>query len=206
MISIRPEQLSSKENYKLLTGTIIPRPIAFVTTLSTVNNSINAAPFSYFTIISSNPPLLSISVQRANGIMKDTARNAVERREFVVHISTEHMIEEINKTAAPLNPDESELALTQLHTIDSIHISVPGIKEAPIRFECILEKHLTFNGGDSTITTDLLIGRIVCYHIADDLYDQEKGYVFTDKVKPVSRLAGDTYAKLGELFSIQRPT
>ncbi|GEN36304.1 MULTISPECIES: flavin reductase family protein [Aneurinibacillus] len=206
MIRIRPEELSAKDNYKLLTGTIVPRPIAFVTTLSTVNQIVNAAPFSYFNIISSTPPRLSISVQRVNGNMKDTARNAVERGEFVVHVSNEDMIEEINKTAASLDPDESELDLTQLHTVDSTHISVPGIKEAPIRFECKLEKHLTFNGEDGKITADLLIGQIVYYHIADDLYDQDKGYILVDKVKPVSRLAGNTYAKLGELFSIKRPT
>jgi flavin reductase (DIM6/NTAB) family NADH-FMN oxidoreductase RutF len=206
MISIRPEEMSVKENYKLLTGTIIPRPIAFVTTLSTVNQIVNAAPFSYFNIISSTPPRLSISVQRANGNMKDTARNAVERGEFVVHVSNEDTVEEINKTAASLNPDESELDLTQLHTIDSLHISVPGIKEAPIRFECKLEKHITLDGEDGKIVTDLLIGRILCYHIADDLYDQDKGYISADKVRPVSRLAGNNYAKLGEQFSIKRPT
>ncbi|WP_047151293.1 flavin reductase family protein [Aneurinibacillus tyrosinisolvens] len=206
MISIRPEELPAKDNYKLLTGTIIPRPIAFVTTLSTVNRVVNAAPFSYFNIISSAPPRLSIAVQRANGNMKDTARNAVERGEFVVHVSNEDTVEEINKTAASLNPDESELDLTQLHTIDSLHISVPGIKEAPIRFECKLEKHITLDGEDGKIVTDLLIGRILCYHIADDLYDQNKGYILADKVKPVSRLAGNNYAKLGEQFSIKRPT
>jgi flavin reductase (DIM6/NTAB) family NADH-FMN oxidoreductase RutF len=205
MISIRPEQLSAKENYKLLTGTVIPRPIAFVTTISTVNESINAAPFSYFNMISSNPPLLSISVQRVSGKMKDTARNAVERGEFVVHVCNEYTIEEINKTAATLNPDESELDLTNLHTTPSLHISVPGIEEAPIRFECRLEKHLTFSGAENNISTDLLIGRIVCYHLVEEVYDAEKGYVHADKVKPVSRLAGNTYAKLGELFSLKRP-
>ncbi|WCK52668.1 flavin reductase family protein [Aneurinibacillus sp. Ricciae_BoGa-3] len=205
MRSIRPEEISAKENYKLLTGAVIPRPIAFVTTLSTVNETINAAPFSYFNMISSNPPLLSISVQRVSGNMKDTARNAVDRGEFVVHVCSEHTIEEINKTAATLDPAESELALTSLHSTPSLQISVPGIKEAPIRFECKLEKHLTFLGEKNIISTDLLIGRIVCYHLAEEVYDPEKGYVHAEKVKPVSRLAGDTYAKLGELFSLKRP-
>lgn len=98
----------SKLNYKLLIGSIIPRPIAFVTTL-TPDGVLNGAPFSYFSIISSQPPLISVSIQRKHGVMKDTARNAIEIGSFVVHIVDESTVEAVNITAANLSPDEAYL-------------------------------------------------------------------------------------------------
>ncbi|OLN21746.1 hypothetical protein BTO30_13265 [Domibacillus antri] len=199
MKSIDPNQLPERENYKFLTGSIIPRPVAFVTTQSKAE-VLNAAPFSYFNIVTANPPMISVSVQRHNGEMKDTARNAVEQKEFVVHISDESYIHEINETAKVLPPDESEIDLTSLTPIDSEKVSVPAIKEANIRMECVLEQVVTLGDGPAC---DLLIGRVVQYHIREDLY--EKGRVNAEKLAPVSRLAGNYYAKLGEMFEIVRP-
>ncbi|GAA0361199.1 flavin reductase family protein [Bacillus horti] len=206
MIRILAEEIPAKLNYKLLTGIVVPRPIAFVTTLSTVNESVNAAPFSFFNVASSNPPRISISVGRRDGEMKDTARNAIHRGEFVVHLSDEQLIEEINKTAATLKNDESELSLTSLHTTDSSIVSVPGIKEASIRFECKLDQHLTFQDDQGHTNTDFLIGKVLCYHIADHLYDTEKEYILCEKAKPVARLAGNGYATLDKPFSLDRPS
>ncbi|WP_343311006.1 flavin reductase family protein [Bacillus atrophaeus] len=206
MYTFRAEQLNAKDTYKLLSGAVIPRPVAFVTTLSSANRAVNAAPFSFFNVISSDPPLLGISVARVEGIQKDTARNAIYSGEFVVHISDEDIIEEINKTAARLSPEESEIEQTALHTAESACVSVPGIKEARIRFECRLERHITFENDKGTITTDLLIGRVVCFHLDERVYDKEKGYVITDELKAVARLAGNQYSKLGEEFTLIRPT
>jgi flavin reductase (DIM6/NTAB) family NADH-FMN oxidoreductase RutF len=113
MIAIDPTDQSERDNYKLLIGSIIPRPIAFVTTLSNTG-VLNAAPFSYFNIATANPPMISISVQRKNGERKDTSRNAIETGAFVVHISDESYIRQINETAANLPPEESEITLTEL--------------------------------------------------------------------------------------------
>ena len=99
MISLDPADLSERDSYKLLIGSIIPRPIAFVTTLSK-SGVLNAAPYSYFNIVTANPPMISISAQRRNGERKDTARNAIENGQFVVHISDESNIAKINETAA----------------------------------------------------------------------------------------------------------
>ncbi|MCY8164020.1 flavin reductase family protein [Bacillus inaquosorum] len=205
MYIFQADQLSAKDTYKLLSGAVIPRPIAFVTTLSS-GGTVNAAPFSFYNVVSSDPPLLSISVNRAGGRQKDTARNALENGEFVVHVSDEAIIEDINETAASLGPDESELTRTSLHPVESKSVSVPGINEARIRFECTLERHMTFDNDQGVTTADLLIGRVVCFHLDEKVYDAEKGYVLTDELKPASRLAGNHYAKLGEEFTLVRPS
>ena len=105
VISIDPNTQSEQDIYKLLIGSVVPRPIAFVTTLSE-DGVLNAAPFSYFSILTSNPPMLSVSVQRKNGTAKDTARNAMQSGELVIHIVDEDTVEAVNETAANLPPDE----------------------------------------------------------------------------------------------------
>lgn len=201
MITIDPENVRGRDMYKLLIGTIAPRPIAFVTTLAE-NGAINAAPFSFFNVVSSIPPLLSVSVQRKNGIEKDTAKNALREKCFVIHMTDERIVEEVNKTSASLPSHVSELAETSLSVVDSKKIHVPAIEEAQVRFECILERHIPL-GEDETITTDLLIGRIVFVHMQEEIYND--GKIIYDKLKPVSRLAGNDYAKLGSVFSLIRP-
>ncbi|AZK48053.1 flavin reductase family protein [Paenibacillus lentus] len=202
MISIDPSAQSERDNYKLLIGSVIPRPIAFVTTLSE-NGVLNAAPFSYFSIVSSSPPLLSIAVQRKNGAAKDTARNAMECGELVVHIVDESMVFAVNETAANLPPEESEVALTDLTPIKSDVVAVPGIREAKVRMECVLDKSVTLGGTEEASTTDLLIARVVRFIVDEELYNQ--GRIDPVKLNPVSRLAGSSYATLGRLFEIDRP-
>ncbi|KAF6541427.1 flavin reductase family protein [Bacillus sp. EKM208B] len=203
---LRADELNAKDTYKLLSGTVVPRPIAFVTTRSSINGAVNAAPFSFYNVVSAEPPLLAISVSRADGRQKDTARNALAHREFVVHVSDESIIEDINKTAARLDPDVSELGMTDLSVTDSACISVPGIKEAKVRFECILERHLPFQNDSGETTTDLIIGRVVCFHLNDQVYDADRGYIRTDELKPAARLAGNEYARLGKTYTLVRPT
>lgn len=202
MLSINPNEQTERDNYKLLTGSIIPRPVAFVTT-TTKDGVLNGAPFSYFNIVAANPPLISISVQRKNGVPKDTARNAMETDDFVVHISDESYVEAINETAANLPPNESEIELAKLTPINSEVISTKGVKEASIRMECVLERSIQLGGTEDSPACDLLIGRVVRFHIADHLY--ENGRIHAEGLKPVSRLAGHSYAKLGDLFELVRP-
>ncbi|TKC14896.1 flavin reductase family protein [Robertmurraya kyonggiensis] len=197
MISIDPTSNTERENYKLLIGSIIPRPIAFVTSISKYD-VLNGAPFSYFNIVSSDPPMISISIGRRDGQRKDTSRNILELKEFVIHIVDEDNVALINQTAASFAPDQSEVALAGLTPIDSEKISVPGIKEAKIRMECTLEHSLELGN-----TNDLIIGKIVRFHVSEELY--EKGRIDPRGLAAVSRLAGSNYAKIGEVFSIERP-
>lgn len=201
MIAIDPTTNTERDNYKLLIGSIIPRPIAFVTSLSD-DNVLNGAPFSYFNIVSSNPPMISLAIQRSGGRQKDTARNIVGKREFVVHIVDEDNVHMINKTAASLPSDESEVELAQLQAIQSEKIGVPGIAQAKVRMECVLEQALEF-GGDEKPSVDFIIGKIVQFHFAEDIYEQ--GKINASKLAAVSRLAGHNYAKIGETFEIERP-
>ncbi|MEF2966778.1 flavin reductase family protein [Paenibacillus sp. M1] len=202
MLSIDPDLQSERDNYKLLTGSIIPRPVALVTTLSEAG-TLNAAPFSYFNIVTADPPLVSVSVQRKQGRPKDTARNAAERGAFVVHIADESYIRQVNETAASLPPEESEAALAGLTPVPSETIAVPGVAEAKVRMECLLEQAIPLGGKPGEPAADLLIGRVVRFHIDESVY--EDGRISADTLKAVSRLAGNDYAKLGPTFSIPRP-
>ncbi|WP_420541199.1 flavin reductase family protein [Priestia filamentosa] len=193
--------MSEREIYKFLIGSIIPRPIAFVTTISKEGN-LNGAPFSYFNIVSSNPPMISLSIQRSAGKQKDTARNIIESKQFVVHIVDEQNVEKINQTAASLPSNQSEIELANLTPIESVKISVPGVKEAKIRMECSLEHSLELGGSD-TPGCDLIIGKVVQFHIEEDIY--KNGRINPNGLAAVSRLAGNDYAKIGEIFEVKRP-
>jgi flavin reductase (DIM6/NTAB) family NADH-FMN oxidoreductase RutF len=201
LLSIDPSENTERDNYKFLIGSIIPRPIAFVTTISK-DGTLNGAPFSYFNIVTSNPPMISLAIQRSGGRQKDTARNIIESKEFVVHIVDEQNVEKVNKTAATLPSDQSEIELANLTPVESIKISVPGVKEAKIRIECSLEHSLELGGSDSP-SCDFIIGKVVQFHIEDEIY--ENGRVNPKGLGAVSRLAGNDYAKIGEIFSIERP-
>ncbi|KAA9023854.1 flavin reductase family protein [Niallia endozanthoxylica] len=201
MISIDPTQNTEKENYKFLIGSIIPRPIAFVTTMTT-DGVLNGAPFSYFNIVTSNPPMISLSIQRSQGEQKDTARNIIESKQFVVHIVDEQNVEMINKTAASLPSNQSEIELANLTPVDSVKISIPGVKEAKIRMECLLEHALELGGSD-TPGCDFIIGKVVQFHVENDIY--KNGRIDPSGLTAVSRLAGNDYAKIGEIFEIKRP-
>lgn len=158
MLKFDPQELTERQNYKFLIGTIIPRPIAFITSIGE-NGTVNGAPFSYFNIVSANPPMISVAIQRKNGFLKDTARNIKRSGEFVVHIVDDSNIEKINRTAASLPPDESEIEKVNLTRVDSEIVSVPGIKEAKVRFECVLVDAIEYVRKE-TLGQTLLLGRL----------------------------------------------
>jgi flavin reductase (DIM6/NTAB) family NADH-FMN oxidoreductase RutF len=158
-----------------------------VTTLSN-ENVLNAAPFSYFNIVSSNPPMISISVQRANGVMKDTSRDVMEQKEFVVHIADETYVQKLNRTAKPLPSNQSEIEEAKLTPVNSLKDKVPGIQEAKIRMECVLEKAISLGGTNKAPACELLIGRIVQFNIHPDLYNN--GRIKAEALRPISRLTG----------------
>lgn len=200
MISINPKENSERDNYKLLIGSIIPRPIAFITTQSD-SGVVNGAPFSYFNIVSSNPPMVSVAIQRPTSEMKDTARNITNTGEFVVHIVDEENVGKINETAASLPPSESEVEVAKLTLVPSTKISVPGVMEAKVRMECRLVQAIPL-GGDGP-GSDLFIGEVIQFHVDEAIY--ENGRIDPRGLAAVSRLAGANYAAVGEIFSIERP-
>ncbi|WP_429947297.1 flavin reductase family protein [Enterococcus sp. DIV1297f] len=197
-----PKNLTQRENYKLLIGSIIPRPVAVVSTQS-ADGIVNIAPFSFFNIVSSEPVILSLAIQRKEGELKDTARNLLATKEAVVHILDQTNVQEANKTAALLPADQSELTVSGFTTTTSKTIIVPGLKEANVRLETILHQHVPIKKDQQT-TADLLLLEVVGYQIAEDVY--QDGKIDPRALQAVSRLAGNSYATIGEIFDIKRPS
>lgn len=202
MLDFSPDELTAKEKKKFLIGSVIPRPIALVSTKSD-SGVINVAPFSYFNIVTFNPPMLSVAVLRDNGESKDTARNIFENKEAVVQIVDKENVEAANATSAPLGPDESELDVSSFTTVESKTIKVPGMNETKVRFETELYDSIVVYNDDGIPTTDVLLLKVKHYHIDESIY--KDGYIDPDKLAAVSRLAGSDYAEIGKLFSMKRP-
>lgn len=205
MTIFKSADLSQKENYKFLTGSIIPRPIAFVTMLAEDGVTVNAAPFSFFNVVSSDPAIVSISVQRADGEQKDTARNATFTKELNIHIVSESFVGEMNKTAARLAPDVSEIEKTSLHLEQVPGMKTPKISEANIVLTSKLEQIIPIKNDAGEVVSDLILARILTYDFADEVFDSEHHYILPEKLAPVARLAGNDYTKLSDIFRIERP-
>ena len=206
MFHYKAEQLNKKQQYKFVSGSVIPRPIAWVTSLSKDGSVVNAAPFSFFSAASNELPLLTVAILRKDGMIKDTARNILDQKEAVIHIVDQAVVEEMNQTSAPLPPDQSEIAQTQLRLVDSLSVKVPSIAEAKIRFEGVLHQYVPIKDENDKIVTDFFFIRVTDFFFDETIFDQEKEYILTDKLNPVARLAGNQYATLDEEFMIVRPS
>jgi len=206
MFHYKAEQLNKKQQYKFVSGSVIPRPIAWITSLSKDGSVVNAAPFSFFSAASNELPLLTVAILRKDGMIKDTARNILDQKEAVIHIVDQAVVEEMNQTSAPLPPDQSELDQTQLTLVDSFSVAVPSIAEAKIRFEGVLHQYVPIKDEYDKIITDFFFIRVTDFFFDETIFDQEKEYILTDKLNPVARLAGNQYATLDEEFTIVRPT
>jgi flavin reductase (DIM6/NTAB) family NADH-FMN oxidoreductase RutF len=202
MLSIDIQSITPQQCYKLATGSVIPRPIALVSTLSKDGKS-NVAPFSFFTVAAYNPfVLVFFPLNYKTGTeLKDTARNFLETGECVIHITTEEMAEKAN-TASGLYPiGENEFDIAAFTPVPS-HIVKPfRVAESPIHFECKLYKSLEI--GSEAGGSTALFAEVVKAHISHELIDDFR--LDASKIKPVSRLAGMQWATLGELFELQRP-
>ncbi|MDO4432909.1 MAG: flavin reductase family protein [Aerococcaceae bacterium] len=202
MMDFSAAKLSEKAQYNLLIGAILPRPVVLVATQSTTQ-VLNLAPFSFVNIVSYQPAILSLSVQRKNGEMKDTARNLLAQKEAVVHVVSETILADANQTAAPLLPNESELARTQFTLATSKCVNVPAIREADVRYEVRLYQHVPIQQANQEVTADLFLLEVVHYHIAETIY--ANGHIDVRALNPMSRLAGSHYAKIGDLITLERP-
>lgn len=197
MKSIKTEGKTGRELYPLLTSSVIPRPIAWVSTLAEEGH-INLAPFSYFNLVSSRPPILMVSVGARDGVPKDTAINILREKNFVVHLVSEPWLEAMNQTAADVESNVSEVEMTGLTPVDSTLIQTPGIKEARVRLECAYDQHIDYP--HSTI----IFGHIKMIHIDDDVLDGS--LVDPEKLAPIGRLGRNDYTTLGRVIHLPRPT
>lgn len=187
--------------YKLLTGIIIPRPIGWISTIDS-NGINNLAPFSYFNMVSSDPPCVMFSTRRDNNKNKDTLNNVLQNGQFVVNLVTLEVVEQMNASSEAFPADVDEFIITNLTPIDSVSIQPKRVKESPIHLECEMIHHYFMDnneGGGACI----VIGKIKTIHIDDSIL-MENNRINLDVYKPVARLAGSNYSTLGELFSIKR--
>lgn len=187
--------------YKLLTGTIIPRPIGWISTVDSKGIN-NLAPFSYFNMVSHNPPCVMFSTGRTNNTNKDTLNNVLQNGQFVVNLATLDIVEQMNATSATVPSEIDEFELANVTPIDSVFIQPKRVKESPIHMECEMIHHYfidNIDGGGACI----VIGKIKMIHIDDSIL-MENNRINLDVYKPVARLAGSNYSTLGELFSIKR--
>ena len=197
-----PQQIEQKSVYKLLTGAVIPRPIGWISSIS-ADGIPNLAPFSFFNAVGEDPPHVMFSTVRTNNKNKDTLNNVLETKQFVVNMVTEDIVEKMNRTSEIVAPDVDEFQLAGLTAIPSIKVQPARVAESAITMECELVHHYILedhkNGGATVI-----FGRIVMFHVDESvLLDDFK--INLQTYKPVARLAGANYAKLGEIFSIKRP-
>ena len=196
-----PQLIDQKATYKLLTGAVIPRPIGWISTVS-AEGIPNLAPFSFFNAVGEDPPHVLFSTVRTNNSNKDTLNNVLATGQFVVNMVVEDIVEQMNATSQAVSPEVDEFALAGLTPLPSVKVKAPRVKESPIQMECELVHHYTLEGhkhGGATI----IIGRVILFHVDESvLLDDFK--INMETYKPVARLAGSNYSKLGEIFSIKR--
>ena len=200
-MEFNPDTLETKEIYKLLTGSIIPRPIAWIATIDESGTN-NLAPFSYFNMIGDDPPHVMFSTRRDNNSNKDTLNNVLSTKQFVVNMVTESLAEQMNSSAQAVAPEVDEFEMVGVTPIPSSVVKPMRVKESPIQFECEMVHHYFLEdhkqGGACVI-----IGRVVRMHFDESVLLED--YKINMKTyKPIARLAGSNYSKIGEVFSIKR--
>lgn len=202
MTGVDLAELSQKERYKFLIGAIVPRPIAFVSTISR-DGVINVAPFSFFSGVSSSPASVVFSVGTPpDGREKDTLANIKETQEFVVNSANEWMIEPVVHCAGDFSKEINEMKEAGLTAAPSTKVSPPRVAESAMQMECKLSQTVTVGDGGPGSST-LVIGEIIYAHIASECY--EKGRVDFSKYRTVGRLGGLSYGLIGETFTLAVP-
>jgi flavin reductase (DIM6/NTAB) family NADH-FMN oxidoreductase RutF len=190
--------LSEEAAYKLMIGSVVPRPIAWLTTISP-DGVVNAAPFSAYTMICIRPPTVLVNCARRDGISKDTARNAEASGDFVLNVVSEHLADLMHRTSAAYPAGTSETDALGIAVAPCRLVRPPRIACAPISLECRLRQILEI-GHDHDQN---LIGEVVMFHIADEIY--AAGKIDQTKLRPLARLGGPLYAKLGEFITMPVP-
>ncbi|MBI5836385.1 MAG: flavin reductase family protein [Candidatus Eisenbacteria bacterium] len=192
--------LTHDQAYKLMISALVPRPIAFISTVGE-DGGLNLAPFSFFMGVGSRPPMLAVSVEHRPTGPKDTVRNIRANREFVVNMVVEEIAEQMNLASGdyPYGVDEFEVA--GLTPCPSAIVKPPGVEESPVRFECHAVNLMEVGKSPNTV----IFGEILCIHVRDDLYLTDKMRVDTPKLGAVGRLGGPQYCRVNDIFEMIRP-
>ena len=188
--------------YKLLSSTVVPRPIALITTKSSDGHH-NAAPFSFFNVMGENPPVLIVALEskRDTGDLKDTTINILDNSQFVVHMVDEPMVEAMNVCAIDFPGDINEVEEAGLTLVPSQRVAPHRIEEAPVAFECEKLQLVQVSPG-----RHLVIGKILTMHVRDGLLDPDTHYIDTERYRPVGRMFGRQYVRMGDYFELAVPS
>jgi flavin reductase (DIM6/NTAB) family NADH-FMN oxidoreductase RutF len=202
-MEIDPSTLPWNSVYKTLTGSVVPRPIGWISTVDSAGNP-NLAPFSFFNVACANPPtvLFCPMVRTVNGQPKDTLRNIRETGEFVVNIVSGELVEAMNRSSVEAPHDLNEFEFAGVTAIPSLKVKAPRVAESPIHFECTVRAVIEI--GDQPGSGSIVIGTVV--HIHAD----ERVMIGTDKInlaelQPVGRLAGTQYSRVTDIIEMERP-
>jgi flavin reductase (DIM6/NTAB) family NADH-FMN oxidoreductase RutF len=197
------DAMSGLERFEFMTGTVVPRPIALITTVS-AGGAPNAAPYSFFNIMGIDPPVVAVGVlPTPDGRMKDTGANIEATGEFVVNLVSEALAEAMNVTCIDAPAGVGELEIAKLETIPSARVKPPRVAASPVAFECQLHTSVPLGPNQS-----IVIGRIVLAHVADAFVLDAKRYLFdTPNLKLIGAMhAAKWYARTSDRFEMERPT
>ena len=198
-MQIDPQTLDGTAVYKLLIGSVVPRPIAWVSSVDGAGVA-NLAPFSYFMAITAEPPTIAFSCSPREGAKKDTLRNIEGARAFVVNIVDDERAEQMNLTSGDYAPEVDEFALARLTAAPGVKVKVPRVQEAPISMECTVDRIVPVG------PAHLVLGEIVQWHVRDDIYDVATGRLDMHRLRPVGRLTGNLYSHIHQIFEMKRPS
>jgi flavin reductase (DIM6/NTAB) family NADH-FMN oxidoreductase RutF len=203
---VDPQIIGTEAMYKLMIGCVVPRPIAWVSSVD-ANGVANLAPFSYFMAITHDPPTIAFSsspraLSGGGRGKKDTLRNVEATREFVVNMVDDALAEQMNVTSGDYSPDVDEFVQAGLEVAPSLKVKAPRVAAAPINMECRVVQIIPVGNAPS----NLVIGEIVQLHFRDDVYDPATGRLDMHRLRPVGRLAGHLYTHVHEIFEMKRPS
>jgi flavin reductase (DIM6/NTAB) family NADH-FMN oxidoreductase RutF len=196
------ETLSTRNAYQWMTSTILPRPIAWVSTISPEGRT-NLAPFSFFQGVTANPPtLMFVPVNSRDGAKKDTIRNIELVPEFVVNLVPHALAAVMNETAALLPYGESEFSRFGVASAPSVRVRPPRVADSPVAYECVLDRIVHI--GDGPLAANVVFGRIAVGHVRDDVIGPG-GLPDSAKLDLVGRLGGEDYTMTRDIFNLARP-
>ncbi len=198
-MQLDPRSLDPVSVYKLLISSVVPRPIAWVSSVD-AQGVRNLAPFSYFMAITDAPPTIAFSCSARESGKKDTLKNIEATGDFVVNIVDDDCAEAMNLSSGDYPPDVDEFAVTRLTPLPGAVVRAPRVKEAPINMECRMVQIVPVGK-----KANLVLGEVVQWHVRDDVYDPKTGRLDMHALKPLGRLCGNLYSHIHQIFDMKRP-
>lgn len=197
-MQLDPQTIPAQSAYKLLIGCVVPRPIAWVSSVSK-DGVANLGPFSFFMGVCGDPPTIAFSSGRRQGNHKDTVVNIEYTGDFVVNVVDDDLAQQMNLTSGEYPPEVDEFELAGLTPAPGVKVQAPRIVEAPISMECRSTQIIPVGRGPHS----LVLGEIVYFHVRDDLI--QGGRIDMHGLRPVGRLAGNLYSHIHDIFEMKRP-